>query len=228
MSSSFRARATKPARRYTSGIVIGVAAVGATTHVLTLLVGSLTNLNPFATHTTEHPSSVVLAQMHDLSKYEAATGRFQTLVDQDRTSSVLPEWASGEHVVLSAEGDVEATVDMTHAADSMQLSADGKTATIHLPAPELTQPRLDPSATRVIDRDRGLLDRFGNAVTDSSTDDAPLYQSASNKIETAAAQSNLSDTAEANTEKYLTDMLQKSGVEKVTVVFDAPSPKGAA
>jgi hypothetical protein len=228
MSSSIRARATKPARRVTSGVIIGVSAVGATTVVVALLIGSLSSINPFATHTTEHPSSVVLAQMHDLSTYEAATGRFQTLVDQDRTSSVLPEWASGEHVVLSAEGDVEATVDMTHAAESMQLSADGKSATVHLPAPQLTQPRLDPSSTRIIDRDTGLLDRVGNAVTDSSSDDAPLYQSASNKLEAAAAQSNLADVAKANTEKYVTDMLQKSGVEHVTVVFDAPGPKGAA
>jgi hypothetical protein len=227
-SSSFRSRATRPARRSVTGVVIAVVAVGSSVLTVTLLVGSLTRLNPFATHVTEQPSSVVLAQLHDLSRYEAATGRFQTLIDQDTTSSVLPEWASGEHVVLTAEGDVEATVDMSHLDDgAVQLSPDGKSATVHLPAPQLTQPRLDPSATRVIDRNRGIIDRLGEAAVGTTDDDSPLYAKASDKLEAAATQSKLSDMAKTNTQKFVTDLLHQSGVDQVTVVFDAPPAKSA-
>jgi hypothetical protein len=204
-------------------IVIGVVAVGSSVATLAVLVGSMTSLNPFATHVTQQPSSVVLAQLRDQSKYDAATGRFQTLVDQDTTSSVLPQWASGEHVVLAAEGDVDATVDMSNIGDgAVQLSADGKSATVHLPAPQLTPPRLDPSNTHIIDRDKGIIDRLGDAAVGTTDDDSGLYAQASDKLESAAGQSNLSDTAKTNTEKFVTDLLHQSGVENVTVVFDAP------
>ena len=229
MPSSSRSRAARPARLHATGVVIVVVAVGSSALTIALLIGSLTSLNPFATHKTEQPSSVVLAQLHDMSRYEAASGRFQTLVDQDTTSSVLPQWMSGEHVVLSAEGDVEASVDMSHLGDgAVQLSADGKQATVHLPAPQLSQPRLDPSATHIIDRDKGIVDRVGQAAVGTTDDDSPLYARASDKLESAASQSNLSDMAKTNTEKFVTDLLHQAGVEQVTVVFDAPSPQHTA
>jgi hypothetical protein len=228
ISSRARSRAARHGRRYVSGVVIAVVAVGTTAGLLVVLIGSMTTLNPFATHTDDHPHSVVLAQLKDMSRYEAATGRFQTLVDQDKTSSILPEWASGEHVVLSAEGDIEASVDMSHLNDgAVQLSSDGKTATVHLPAPQLSQPRLDPSATRVIDRDKGIIDRLGEAAVGSTDQDSALYQQASDKLETAATQSNLTDMAKTNTEKFVTDLLHNSGVDNVTVVFDAPPGQSA-
>lgn len=187
------------------------------------LMVSIGHLNPFATHVSERNDAVVLTKVHDLARFEAASGRFTTMVDQERTSEVLPSWVSGERDVLAAEGTVEATVDFAQLPESaIERSADGKHATVHLPAPVLSEPRLDPAATRLISRDRGVIDRLGDAV--GSGANAPiddLEQRAADKVAAAAEQSDLRDRARANTEKFLRDTLRSTGVEDVTVVFDA-------
>jgi hypothetical protein len=208
-------------------VSVVVIAVGAVT---VALIGSLSMLNPFATKHTEHPSAVVLAKVHDLERFEAAKGRFQTLVDTERTSELLPSWLSGERVVLTAEGEVDATVDLSDLSDgAIQLSEDGTRATVHLPPPILDEPRLDPEATRVINRDRGLIDRAGDAIgSGNATDDGMIYERASDKLADAAAQSDLEQRARENTEQFLRDTLRSVGVDDVTVVFDATSHAQAA
>ena len=44
--------------------------------------------------------------IQDMARFDAATGRFQTLVDQETDANLLPDWLKGEHKVLVAEGDV--------------------------------------------------------------------------------------------------------------------------
>lgn len=211
-------------RRYAALFTVVTALVASTAVVLGLLAYSIIQHNPFNTTMTEHPNSVVLAQVHDLARFEAATGRFQTIVDQQHTSEALPEWAMGERVVLAAEGDVAASVDLANLPDgAIQLSTDGTHATVHVPAPTLGTPKLDPGATRVISRDRGVLNRVGEAVGNGD----PVHQDqlerrASDKLLAAAEQSDLRARAKANTEAFLRDTLRSAGVQDVTVVFDAP------
>lgn len=216
MASSKPRRALGP---WAVGLAAVIAAGGAAAVVVALLV-SMTSLNPFATTTTERNDAVVLAKLANLSRYEAATGRFQTTVEQDTTARAVPDWISGERVVLQAEGDVEASVDLSHLASSLQLSDDGRAATVHLPAPELSTPRLDPASTRVIAHDRGVLDRVGDAVSGNPFDDSALEQRAQDKLAEAAGQSELTERARRNTEQFVRDTLQAAGVDQVTVVFD--------
>ena len=209
------------------GAVAALAGVGAALVVAVLLIAA-SSLNPFRTTTTERHDSVVLAKIQDLSQFEAASGRFTTIVDQ-QSDTKLPSWATGNHVVLDAEGDVAATVDLSHLSGDVKLSADGKSATVHVPQPQLQPARLDPDATRVIARDQGLLNRVGAAVSGSNpVDDQPLYQRATAKLGDAASQSDLQDRARANTEQFLDDTLHAAGVTNVTVVFDAPAPGQSA
>ena len=210
--------------------VLALSVVGGAFALALVLLASVPSLNPFASRTHERSDSVVLAKIQDLAKFDAATGRFQTIVDQETDTKLLPDWASGQRVVLDAEGDVTASVDLSHLpTDAVQLSADGHQATVHLPAPVIDAPRLDPDATRVIARDRGVLNRLGDAVTGANpVDDQKLYQRASEKLADAAAQSDLTERARANTESFLRDTLHASGVTDVTVVFDQPAPGQAA
>ena len=205
--------------------VIGAAVfVGTALVVAIALMTGISALNPFSSHTTEHADGVVLAKISDLSRFEAASGRFETIVDQ-QSSSKLPDWATGERVVLDAQGDVSASVDLSKLpSDAIQLSDDGTSAVVHVPAPTLDQPRLDPSTTRVVARSRGLVNRVGDALSGSDpTNDQALYQRAAEKLADAAGQSDLQDRARANTEKFLQDTLASAGVKDVTVVFD-PAP----
>lgn len=198
-------------------VAVSSALAGA---VVVALVVSMTSLNPFASDTKERNDAVVLAKLADLSRYEAATARFTTNVEQETTSRLVPEWVAGERVVLQAEGDVEASVDLSAMASGLELSEDGRSATVHLPAPELSEPRLDPDATRVIAHDRGLVDRAGDAVSGNPFDDSELEQRASDKLVAAAEESELRDRARANTEAFVAETLRAAGVEQVAVVFD--------
>jgi hypothetical protein len=210
------------------GTVVGLAGVGAALVLAVLLIAG-SSLNPFRTTTTERQDSVVMARIQDLARFEAASGRFTTIVDQ-QTDTKLPSWATGNRVVLDAEGDVAATVDLSHLpTDAVELSADGRSATVHVPAPVLQPPRLDPDSTRVIARQQGVLNRVGAALSGSDpVDDQSLYQRAAEKLTDAAAGSDLQDRARANTERFLDDTLHAAGVTDVTVVFDASVPGQSA
>jgi len=211
------------------GAIMALAAIGAALALAVALMAGVSSLNPFATKRSEHADSVVLTKIQDLSRFEAASGRFTTIVDQ-QTDTKLPDWATGDRVVLDAEGDVSASVDLSHLpTDAIELSSDGTSATIHVPEPVLDAPRLDPDATRVVARDQGVLNRLGSAISGSNpVNDQPLYQRAAEKLADAAGQSDLQDRARANTEKFLQSTLAASGVTHVTVVFDAPAPGQAA
>jgi hypothetical protein len=196
-------------------------AVGAAV-VAGLLVVSLALPDLFGTTTKEQPNAVVLAQLEDLAQYQAASGRFQTLVDVEQDANLVPDWVKGERTVLAAEGDVAAAVDFSGLGDgALEVSADGKTAVVHLPPPALQPARIDRSTTRVIARDRGVLDRIDDALTSGNpTADEGLYQRAEEKLSDAAAQSDLRRRAEENTNELLTKLLTEAGFENVTVVFD--------
>jgi len=200
-----------------------VVAVGAMALAGVLIV-SLALPNLFGTTVREQPNAVVLARLDDLSQYQAATGRFQTIVDVEEDADFLPDWVKGERKVLAAEGDVVAAVDFDSLDDSaLDVSADGKSVTVHLPAPTLQPAHLDREGTRVISRDRGLLDRVDDALTNGNpSSDDELYARAETKLSEAAGQSDLQARAEDNTRDLLTGLLQDAGYRDVTVVFDAP------
>ena len=102
----------------------------------------------------------------------------------------------------------------------MTLSRDGESATIVLPAPEMSEVRIDPEQSRVVDRDRGLVERIGSALSENPTDDSDLYALAERRIGAAAADSDLLERAETNTRNMLTTLATSLGVEQVTVDFE--------
>jgi hypothetical protein len=205
-------------------LAVAATMVGAIAVVAVLALGALVHWNPFATTTTERPDPVALAQIRDLARFDAATGRFQTVIDQTHSVKALPNWVAGDREVMIAEGDVDASVDLSRLpTTAIEHSADGKSVTVHLPSPTLNPPRLDPKTTRVITRDRGVVNRVGDALGDGNpvpTDQ--LQQRASDKLSAAAAQSDLRARAETNTRSFVTKTLEAAGFQHVTVVFDNP------
>ncbi|MCU0267329.1 MAG: DUF4230 domain-containing protein [Acidimicrobiales bacterium] len=219
---------TEPARprrlrSVVAGLVVGLAAAAALVVAVALVAVSL--FDPFATTETERANPVVLTELQDLQRFTAASGRFSTIVDVETDAKYLPDVVKGERTVFIAEGDVEAYVDFAALTeDGIVVSEDGTSVTVRVPEPQLTEPRLDPDATYVAARDRGLLDRLEDAVTDGEpTDDQALHQRADEKLTEAADQSELRDQARENTETFLVSMLGAMGYEQVTVEFVAPS-----
>ncbi len=179
--------------------------------------------SPFETDEKERPQSALLVDLRDVSRYEAATGSFQVIVDSEQDARYLPDFIKGERVIFIAEGSVDAVVDFSDLTKgAIRVSDDGKTVTVTLPAPTLTRPRIDPDKTRVQARDRGVLDRIEDAFGNQPTDDQPLYKAADAKIAAAARQSELLARAAANTRTMLEALMKDLGYTKVVVRFERP------
>jgi hypothetical protein len=203
--------------------VLGGVAVVA---VLLLVPALVPSLNPFDEETVDRSQPVLLKSLENLSEYRAATANLQVVVDVEEDTGLIPAWLKGERTLFVAAGSVDAAVDfsaLSRDERAVRVSDDRRSATITLPAPTLSEPRIEPDRTRVYDRDRGLFDRVEDAVSDRPGDEQPLYQLAEEKLsEAAAAEPELRRTAERNTRAMLEGMLRGLGFERITVRFAQP------
>jgi hypothetical protein len=180
--------------------------------------------NPFSTRTVDRTQPALLQSLADLSEYHAATGNFQVIVDTEKDARFVPSFIRGERTVYVAGGSVDAVVDFSQLDErSIQVSPDRTSVTVVLPAPTVADPTVDPGSSRVVSRDRGVLDRIGSAFSDNPTSDRPLVLAAQQKMRDAAAGSDLRAKAEDNTRHMLEGMLRALGYTSVNVSF-SPSP----
>ena len=180
--------------------------------------------DPLGQDVVDTSTTPLLLALDDLSEYHAATGTFQVVVERVVDTRYVPSVISGESVSFLATGTADAYVDFEGLdAGRVALSPDGTSATIELPAPRLGEVRIDPAESRVLDRDRGLLERVGDAVGDNPVDDSELYALAEDRLAAAAAGSDLRERAEANTRDMLTGLARSLGVDEVEVTFEEPA-----
>jgi hypothetical protein len=184
-------------------------------------------LNPFGTDTEDRSQPVLLKSLENLSDYHAATANMQVVVDVEEDARLLPSFIKGERTLFVAAGTVDAAVDFRGLAkdpDAVKVSDDRRSVHLTLPAPKLLEPQLDPDRSRVYDRDRGVLDRVEDAVSDRPGDEQPLYQLAEDKLAAAAAADpRLLQTAERNTRSMLEGLLRGLGFEDIKIEFRAQS-----
>jgi Protein of unknown function (DUF4230) len=199
--------------------------------VLALAVAGLSGLrlwpsfpNPFATRQVDRSQPVLLQAIEDLEVYKAATGNFQVVVDLEESSRGIPLIVKGQRTLFVAGGSVDAEVDFSGLDEgAIKVSGeDRRKVEITLPRARLTEARVDPDRSRVFSRERGLLDRLGSVLSDNPTSERELYQLAEDKMEAAAAQSDLVGRAEQNTRAMLESMLRSLGYRDVTVTFRDP------
>ncbi len=211
-------------RRGPRALLLLAALVLAAVVAILLLTGPL---NPFGTDTKDRSQPVLLKSLENLSDYHAATANMQVVVDVEQDSRLLPSFIKGERTLFVAAGTVDAAVDfrgLSRDPDAVKVSSDRRKVKLTLPAPKLLEPRLDPDRTRVYDRDRGVLDRVEDAVSDRPGDEQSLYQLADEKLAAAAAADpKLLQTAERNTRSMLEGLLRGLGFEDITIDFRAPS-----
>ncbi|NEK59935.1 DUF4230 domain-containing protein [Geodermatophilus sabuli] len=180
--------------------------------------------NPFGQDTVDRSTTPLLVALEDLQEYHAATGTFQVVVDREVDTRYVPSVISGERVSFLATGTTDAYVDFAGLeTGAVALSEDGTSATIELPAPRLDEVRIDPTESRVLDRDRGLFERVGDAFGDNPVDDTELYALAEDRLAAAAASSDLRERAEENTRTMLTGLARSLGVDRVEIRFDQPA-----
>jgi Protein of unknown function (DUF4230) len=179
--------------------------------------------NPFATQKTDRSGPVLLKSIQDMSRYVAAEGNFQVLVDLQQNKKFIPDILVNERTLFVGAGSVDAYVDFGSIGEGAIVeSADGKSVQIKLPAPVLEKPSIDVDHSYVFAEERGLVNRVGDLFGGDPNRQQQLYQLAEQKITQAAEDSELRQRAENNTRAMLTSMLKSLGYQNVTITFAQP------
>ncbi|MDQ4132725.1 MAG: DUF4230 domain-containing protein [Actinomycetota bacterium] len=207
--------------RMTSFVAGAVGAVVLLVAGAGLIGGVLPSIpNPFGSESVDRSQPPLLQSLVELTNYQAASANFQVIVDTEKDAQFLPSVIRGERTVFVAAGHVDAGVDFSRLDErSVSVSEDRRTATIALPPPALFEPHLDAEQSRVVSRERGVLDRLGSVFSDTPTSERPLVLAAEEKLRGAAAASDLRLQAEQNTRRMLEGMLRSLGFTQVNVTF---------
>jgi hypothetical protein len=212
-----------PPRRWLGklvGLVTAVAVLVAGVLVLTA-VHLLPHLrNPFAESTTVRSQPALLKSITSLSRYQAASGSFQVIVDLSRKTRYLPAFIEGSDTLFVGEGTVAAYDDFSRLGRGDIQVAPGRTAvTVRLPEPQLGPATLDVRHSYVFAQQQGLLNRIGNFFSGNPNSQQQVYLAAQQKIQAAASHSPLLAQAKTNTRSMLTSVLRSLGFSRITVIF---------
>jgi hypothetical protein len=176
--------------------------------------------NPFAETTTDRSGPALLKSITALSRYEAASGSFQVIVDLTKRTAFLPSFLEGSETLFIGQGTDIAFVDFSQLKDpAIRVSANRSAVTVTLPRAQLEPAVLDVSQSYVYAQQQGLFNRIGNFFSGNPNSQQQVYILAQQKIHAAAAQSPLLPEAQRNTEGMLDSMLRSLGFQHVTVTF---------
>jgi hypothetical protein len=176
--------------------------------------------NPFAEATVDRSGPALLKSITALSRYEAASGSFQVIVNLARRSSFLPSFIEGTDTLFVGEGTDIAFVDFSNLkGKSIVVTPDRTGVTVTLPAAQLEPAVLNVKQSYVFAEQQGLLNRIGNFFSSNPDNQQQVYVLAQQKIQAAARHSPLVAEAENNTTAMLTGLLRSLGFHRITVIF---------
>jgi hypothetical protein len=206
------------------GSLAGIVGAAAAVLVLIVVLSAVHLLpqlrNPFATTTTVRTEPVILKSITELSRYEAASGSFEVVVDLTKRTSLIPSFLAGSETLFIGQGTDIAYVDFAQLKSrAIQTNANRTTVTVTLPKAQLEPAVLNVSQSYVYAEQQGLFNRIGNFFSGNPNSQQQVYEAAQAKIETAAQQSPLLAQAQKNTEAMLNGMLTSLGFTHVTVTF---------
>jgi hypothetical protein len=207
-----------------AGKLIGLAAAIAVV-IAGLLVLSAVHLlpqlrNPFATTTTDRSGPVLLKSITALSRYEAASGSFQVVVELSTHTAFIPSFLDGTDTLFIGQGTEIAYINFGQLnGKAIRVSPDRTAVTVDLPGAQLEPAVLNVNQSYVYAEQQGLMNRIGNFFSGNPNSQQQVYILAQHKIETAARQSPLLAEAEKNTTGMLNGMLHSLGFKQVTVNF---------
>jgi hypothetical protein len=222
--------ARRPSRSGRLGRAFGLVVGSAAALIAVLLVLSTVHLlpqlgNPFAETTIDRSSPVVLKSISALSRYEAASGSFQVIVELDRRVSWLPSFIEGSQTLFVGQGTDIAFVDFSKLKGSaIKVSNNRTSVTILVPRARLEPATLNVSRSYVFAQQQGVLNRIGDFFSGNPNSQHQVYVVAQHKIQAAAQHSALLTQAQRNTRAMLTGMLKSLGFRQITVTF-APRTK---
>ncbi|CAM5590962.1 DUF4230 domain-containing protein [Streptomyces aurantiogriseus] len=176
----------------------------------------------FGTETRDRSGPALLKSIQDMSRYDAASGNFQVVVDLEKDAKYLPDALRGTRTLYVGAGTVDAYVDLGKVGDKdVTVNDDRTSATLKLPHAQLGTPALDPDRSYAVSKQRGLLDRLGDLFSDNPNSEQAVQKLAVRHIGDAAKDSELTARAESNTTDMLQGLLRSLGFKEVRVTYGA-------
>ncbi|AVV44285.1 DUF4230 domain-containing protein [Streptomyces sp. ID05-04B] len=219
-------KADKPPRRLPGRMPGWAKALTAVVVVLVVMfAGIRLSLLPglrdlFGTETHDRTGPALLRSIQDMSRYDAASGNFQVVVDLEKDAKYLPDAIRGTRTLYVGAGTVDAYVDLGKVGDDdVTVDEDRTSATLRLPHARLGTPALDPDRSYAVSKQRGLLDRLGDLFSDNPGGEQAVQKLAVRHIGDAAKESELTARAENNTTDMLEGLLHSLGFKAVKVVY---------
>ncbi|MEV1024280.1 DUF4230 domain-containing protein [Streptomyces sp. NPDC050264] len=174
----------------------------------------------FGTETHDRSGPTLLKSVRDLSRYDAASGNFQVVVDLEKDTKYLPDAVRGTRTLYIGAGSVDAYVDLGKVGSGdIRVNDERTSATLKLPHARLGPPALDTDRSYAVSKQRGLLDRLGDLFSDNPNDERAVRKLAARHIGEAARDSGLTERAERNTTGMLRGLLNSLGFKDVKVSY---------
>ncbi|HEX7190858.1 MAG TPA: DUF4230 domain-containing protein [Thermoanaerobaculia bacterium] len=159
----------------------------------------------------------IVTRVQSLNRLETVAMRITHVATVKQTYKWVPDALGGDTLTLLAAGDVIAGFDFSKLTeDDVTRDASGGVV-LHLPAPEILVTRLDNSATRVINRNTGMLRREDPDM------ESRARVHVENMIRDEALKNGILKQAEDNGQKVLAELLHTLGFQRVRFMFAKPS-----
>ena len=198
------------------GVIIAVAALLLALSAIRLLPQLR---NPFSTQTTVRSQPPLLKSITSLSRYEAASGSFQVVVDLSKQVAFLPSFIAGSQTLFIGDGTVIAFVDFTGLKGSAITVSGGNAVTIRLPRAQLEPAVLNVNQSYVFAEQQGVVNRIATFFAGNPNSQQGVYIAADERINAAARAGPLRADAERNTTAMLDGMLTTLGYRHITVTY---------
>ncbi len=191
------------------GLIVGAAALvfflreateGAWNEAATRLTGRTLRID------TSQPT--VVARIQRLERLETVSYTMDKVVEGDREGRVLPEFLTGDRILLIAHGHAIAGVDLAQLRPR-DLQISGGVVHVHLPPAQIFTVALDNEKTRVYSRETGIL------VPVDPNLESEVRAKAEQDLRQSALDAGILSTAHQNTCTALRSLLLGLGFEQV-------------
>jgi Protein of unknown function (DUF4230) len=175
--------------------------------------------NPFRTTTTVRSQPPLLKSITSLSRFEAASGEFQVVIDLSKHTAFLPSFIAGSQTLFIGVGTDIAFVNFAQLKGSAIRVSAGHAVTVALPKAQLEPAELNVGQSYVVAEQQGLLNRVAGFFSGDPNSQQQVYILAQRRIQYAARTSALLADAQRNTTAMLDGMLTSLGFRHITVSY---------
>jgi predicted transcriptional regulator len=150
----------------------------------------------------------ILNKIQQLERLETVRFYMDKIVTGERESHYLPEFLSGDRLLLIVHGEVIAGIDLSKVkADDIIVRE--KSVTVRIPKAEVFTVRIDNERTRVYSRATGLFSRVDPNL------ETEVRRAAERQLREAAMEEGILKMADKNAQATLTRLLEGLGFERV-------------